>query len=338
MKSLTPRRTRGVSAFLGVIALLLGLVGFAPTPAAAAPAADGSPSLVIYEVYAPVGADPQSYWFEVYNTQPRTQYPLNGLVIATGSKMITLKTTDVITGGGFALFTLAPDAIQRGLVRQPPPAAKVIPVPGLAPLDPSSDALALLTPDRSLVIDQVNWGKPSEAWPNFALLKEMLWSPGLDPLDAVKDKGLTWGRTPPVPASIDTNNARPPSGDWTKHATPSPGSKVPPIPQKGILGAPTDYAGAAGSLLIWASFLIVAVIAYRFERLRDTRTYWQLLLLAPSGLLFYTYIVVQAFSQGRALTYDERWQAFPPVAVTALLCLIAVGIFRNVARSLLEGE
>jgi hypothetical protein len=46
----------------------------------------------------------------------------------------------------------------------------------------------------------------------------------------------------------------------------------------------------------------------------------------------------QAITEGANVALWVYTEPIPPVAVTALLCLIAVGIFRNVARSLLEGE
>jgi hypothetical protein len=184
------------------------------------------------------------------------------------------------------------------------------------------------------VIDQVNWGMPDPAWPNY---DPDMWNPGLDmTVLATGNKDRTWGRTP---ADQDTNQARPPNGDWTIHEVASPGGRVPPISPTPFLNEWTNVAGALGSLLLWAAFVIIAIIAYRFQRLRDTNTYWQLLLLAPSGLLFYTIIVIIGFSQpGAALTNEQKWLSFPVLALSALFCLIAVGIFRRVARTLLEGD
>ncbi len=345
MMPLRPIARRVRAGSLTIVAALLVALLFAgllaPTPAHAgagtAPAAVGSPSLVFSEVYAPVGSDPATQWFELHNRQASIRYPLNGLILATGHNQVTLSTSQVITGSGYVLFVFTTDAIAKGLVA-PSKGAQVVAVPDLGGLDPSADALILYPPvpgpDKSLIIDQVNWGKPNPNWPNY---NAALWQPGLDPLVLSADgRPRSWGRTP---ADQDTDQGHTAGGDWTLHEILSPGGRVVGSPPSDFLLGWTNWAGGLSSLLLWAAFVIIAVIAYRFERLRDTRTYWQLLLLAPSGILFYTIIVSIGFSSGRtALNNDEKWLAFPVLALSALFCLIAVGIFRNVARSLLEGD
>ena len=333
-------RAAGLGAVGAVVAALLGGLAV-PAPAhagaVAAPAASGSPSLVFSEVYAPVGSDPAAQWFELHNTRPDIRYPLNGLILATGHNQVTLSTAQVITGSGYVLFVFATDAVSRALVT-PNKGAQVIAVPDLGGLDPQADALILYPPvpglDKSLIIDQVNWGKPDPNWPNY---NAALWQPGLLPLTVSADgQQRSWGRTP---ADQDTDQGHTAGGDWTLHEILSPGDRVAKPDASEFLGVWTNWAGGLSSLLLWAAFVIIAIIAYRFERLRDTRTYWQLLLLAPSGILFYTIIVSIGFSNGRtSLTNNEKWLAFPVLALSAMFCLLAVGIFRNVARSLLEGE
>jgi hypothetical protein len=323
---------------LAAVLLVLGLL-LLPRPALAAPVpSQGSPSLVFSEFYAPQDSDEHTQWFEIHNIQPTFSYPLDGLVIATSGRRVTLHTPLVISGtqaggtGSYVLFVFSTDAVPRGYVPAVP-GAHVIAVPDLGKLNPAADALILYTPDGSLVINQVNWGTPDSTWLNY---NNDLWNPGLLPIDPTKCPTCTWGRTP---GDHNTNLPRPPDGDWTQHAIPTPGGAVGPPPQPAFLGGYTDWAGAISSLLLWAAFIIIAVIAYRFERLRDTRTYWQLLLLAPSGLLFYTAVVIIGFGQrGGSLTNDQKWLSFPVLAISALFCLIALGVFRNVSRTLLEVE
>ncbi|MDQ2807559.1 MAG: hypothetical protein M3Z04_11715, partial [Chloroflexota bacterium] len=316
----------------------------AAASAGAAPAASGSPSLVFSEVYAPIGSDPAHQWFELYNRQANIDYPLNGLILATGRNQVILSTSVVITHSDYVLFVFAPDAIAKGLVEPSQDVlvkgktAQVVAVPDLGGLDPQADALILYPPvpgpDKSLIIDQVNWGTPNPNWANY---NAALWQPGLAPLAVSADgRPRSWGRTP---ADQDTDQGHTVGGDWTLHEILSPGGKVTGSKPSDFLLLWTNVAGGLSSLLLWAAFVIIAIIAYRFERLRDTRTYWQLLLLAPSGILFYTIIVIIGFNQpGAALTNEQKWLSFPVLAVSAVFCLIAVGIFRNVARSLLEGD
>jgi len=316
-----------------ILAVWLAILVGAPRGAAAAPlAGPGSPSLVFSEVYAPLGGDPGSQWFEIHNVQSAVSYPLNNLILATSGKQMTLHSDVLIPGGGYVLCLLAPDAISRGLI-VPSRGATVVPVPELGSLSPQADALILYTPDKTIAIDQVNWGKPDPGWLNY---NADMWDPGLPPLDPSSgNRARTWGRTP---AERDTNLGAAPAGDWTLHEVATPGGRVGPPAQSDFLGPWTDWAGGLSSLLLWAAFVIIAIIAYRFERLRDRRTYWQLLLLAPSGLLFYTAIVISGFSQQGGLNSEQKWLAFPVLALSALFCLLAVGIFRNVARALLQGE
>src|SRR6476620_2452344 len=187
----TARRAALVAALaLAALAILLA----APRAAAAAPlAAAGSPSLVFSEIYAPLGSDASTQWFEIHNIQPGAAYPLENLILATSSKQMTVRSSVVISPAGYVLFVFSPDAISKGLVT-PMRGAQVVTVPELSGLDPRADALILYTPDKTLVIDQVNWGKPDPAWLNY---NSDMWDPGLPPLDLSTGSRLrTWGRTP----------------------------------------------------------------------------------------------------------------------------------------------
>lgn len=293
-----------------------------------------SPGLLISEVHAPVGSTPAQQWFELFNQRTGSVYPLNGLMVGNSAISVTLQTPLVLTGGTYLLFAFDAGAVRaqynlpasRAIVEVPEPLKS-------QGLNPAADALMLATPDGSLIIDEVNWGPANPAWTNY---NAGLWNTGLAPLDNPR---YSWGRTfpPGAPTDTDTGDGQ----DWTIHKTLSLGTTIPPPRQNQelFLGLVSNWVGVISGILLWAAFIIVGVIAYRFERLRETRTYWQLLLLAPSGILFYTYIVAQGFASGRAaLTDDEKWLSFPILAASAVACLLAVAVFQNVARSLLEGE
>jgi hypothetical protein len=308
---------------------------------AAAPLAR-SPGLVINEVYAPAGSTPDQQWFELHNINPAASYPLNGLILGTSTVSVTLETTRTLgqnLGGlpGATSFVLVAFSAEGVRAHFPGLTAPLLEVPALGGLNPDADALILYTP-AGIVIDQVNWGTPQPDWPNY---NSALWNPGLRPIQLQPGSPpRSWGRTAPPGGDRDTDTGD--GGDWTIHQTLSPGSRVAPPPQSRafFLGPLTDWVfGVASGVLLWAVFILIGIIAYRFERLRETRTYWQLLLLAPSGILFYTYIVAQGFASGRAaLTDSEKWLSFPILAASAVACLLAVAVFQNVARGLLEGE
>jgi hypothetical protein len=335
------RRLPGMIGGGALLAFAWMLWSLGGTGVAAAPLAR-SPGLVINEVYAPLGSTPDQQWFELHNINPAASYPLNGLILGTGTVSVTLETTRTLgqnLGGlpgatSFVLVVFSADGVRAhnpGLIA---PTIPILEVPALGGLNPEADALILYTPD-GLVIDQVNWGTPQPDWPNY---NSALWNPGLTPLQ-MSTPARSWGRT--APPGGDRDNDTGDGGDWTVHQTLSPGRRVAPPPQNSefYLGGMTNWIGVISGLLVWAVFILIGIIAYRFERLRETRTYWQLLLLAPSGILFYTYIVAQGFASGRAaLTDSEKWLSFPILAASAVACLLAVAVFQNVARGLLEGE
>jgi hypothetical protein len=322
----------GASLVLALLLLGSGL----PTRAAptAAPLAR-SQGLLISEVYAPVGSSPAQQWFELYNmrTGAGEVYPLNGLILGTGTVSVTLQSTAVISPNSYLLVAFDAEGVRtnyklpatRNIVEVPEPLKSL-------GLNPAADALILYSPHH-MMIDEISWGQPNASWPNY--------NAGLRTanLPRLADRANSWGRTWPPGAPRDTDTGD--GGDWTLHTTLTLGIQViaPPQNGQGFLGGFTDWVGVISGLLLWAAFIIVGVIAYRFERLRETRTYWQLLLLAPSGILFYAIIVYIGFNQfPPVLTDEQKWLGFPILAASAVARLLAVAVFQHVARSLLEGE
>jgi len=327
----------------GAILALAWLLGSPGGGGVAAAPLARSPGLVISEVYAPRGSAPEWQWFELHNIRTDASYPLDGLILGTSTVSVTLQTTMTLGPNlpgppGVASYRLV--AFNAAGVRNHFGAlvaatTPILEVPALGGLNPEADALLLYTRD-GMLIDQVNWGTPQPGWPNY---RPEMWNPGLAPLPA----GTTlrsWGRT--MPGGIgdrDTDTGA--NGDWSIHDTLSLGpdnawGRVPPLD---VLGSMTDWIGVISGFLLWGVFILIGVIAYRFERLRETRTYWQLLLLAPSGILFYTIIVAIGFAQlPPVLTDEQKWLSFPILAASAVACLLAVAIFQNVARGLLEGD
>ncbi len=322
----------------GMILILAAILWGAASGVAAAPLAR-SPGLVISEVYAPVGSTPDKQWFELHNIRTDATYPLNNLILGTSAVSVTLQTTMTLGPNlpgppgvaSYVLVAFSAEGVRANNPGRISATQRILEMPALGGLNPQADALLLYTHD-GMLIDQVNWGTPQPDWPNYSAL----WNPGLTP---VTDPTRSWGRTAPPGGDRDTDTGD--GGDWTIHETLSPGSRVAPPPASGefYLGGLSNWIGVISGLLLWGVFILIGVIAYRFERLRERRTYWQLLLLAPSGILFYTYIVAQGFASGRAALSDsEKWLSFPILAASAVACAVAVAVFQNVARGLLEGE
>jgi hypothetical protein len=327
----------------GTILALAWLLGGTGSGGVAAAPPARSPGLVISEVYAPRGSAPEWQWFELHNMRTDASYPLDGLILGTSSVSVTLQTTMTLGPNlpgppgvaSYRLVAFNANGVRAHFGALVAPTTPILEVPTLGGLNPEADALLLYTRD-GMLIDQVNWGTPQPGWPNY---NAAMWNPGLAVLEESAPP-RSWGRT--MPGGIgdrDTDTGA--TGDWSIHQSLSLGRRVGPPPQNRspFLGTMTDWIGVISGFLLWAVFILIGVIAYRFERLRETRTYWQLLLLAPSGILFYTIIVAIGFAQlPPVLTDDQKWLSFPILAASAVACLLAVAIFQNVARGLLEGD
>ncbi len=309
---------RWVKTGVGVAMMLLAALAFAGSAAAA------SPSVVINEVYAPVNGDANAQWVELYNRSnipllldgwklrtAQNEYPLPSVTISpTGYLLVTFSRAGVT-----ARFTLSNGVVIADL--------------GLdaGTLKPSADMLSLVSP-AGLIVDQINWGQPSNSWKYY---NSALWNPGIDPLtDPSKSIGRTW-----TGEGKDTDSP----SDFTVHDPPSPGSKSPFAKDPSdLLGRPTDYVSWVAGLLLWLGFILAAFIARRFQALSGQRTYWQALLIAPSGIVIYTIIQGLAYSQNRAMNDGEKWTGFTILFLSAVLCFYVIAIFSQIAKRYLEAS
>ncbi len=283
-----------------------------------------SPSLVINEVYAPTTGDPASQWVELYN---RSGSPLlmDGWKLRTSQSEYTLNATNVLTNG-YVLITFSRAGVTDKFTL---PGGAVVVDLGLdnGKLDPQADMLQLVSP-AGLVVDQMNWGSPSSGWKNA---NPGLWQPGIAPLtNAQASIGRTW--------SVEGRDTDSPA-DFTIHDPYSPGGKIPfALDPSDLLGRPTDYMSWAAGVLLWVGFIMAAFIARRFQNLSGQRTYWQALLIAPSGILIYTIIQGNAFFDHGAMRDSEKWTGFPILFLSAVLCFYVIAIFSQIAKRYLEAS
>ena len=311
---------RWVKTGVALAMMLLALLGFVGSAAAA------SPSVVINEVYAPVNGDASAQWVELYNRSnipllldgwnlrtSQNQYPLPSVTISpTGYLLVTFSRAGVTSR-----FTLTNGVVIADL--------------GLdaGTLNPQADLLALVSP-AGLLVDQMNWGPVNSSW-KYA--SSAPWSPGIDPLtDPTKSIGRTW-----TTEGKDTDSP----SDFTVHDPPSPGGRIKPAADPSdLLGTPTDVTSWIAGILLWAGFIMVALIARRFQALSGQRTYWQALLIAPSGIVIYTIIQGLAFSARpvRAMSDSEKWTGFPVLFLSAVLCFYVIVIFSQIAKRYLEAS
>jgi Lamin Tail Domain len=309
---------RWVKTGVALAVMLLALLGFAGSAAAA------SPSVVINEVYAPVNGDASAQWVELYN---RSNIPLllDGWQLRTAQNEYPLPSV-TISPTGYLLVAFSRAGVTSRFTL---PAGAVIADLGLdaGTLNPQADLLALVSP-AGLIVDQMNWGPVNSSW-KYA--SSAPWSPGIDPLtDPTKSIGRTW-----TSEGKDTDSP----SDFTVHDPPSPGSKSPFAKDPSdLLGRPTDYVSWAAGVLLWLGFILAAFIARRFQALSGQRTYWQALLIAPSGIVIYTIIQGLAFSQNRAMNDGEKWTGFTILFLSAVLCFYVIAIFSQIAKRYLEAS
>ncbi len=138
------------------------------------------------------------------------------------------------------------------------------------------------------------------------------------------------------PVGIDRNLP----ADFIRQPFPSPGTVHEPSatwPAYLLLTDWTNVASVAAGVLLWIAFIYVALIARRFETLTRQRTFWQAMLFAPSGILFYVIVQSIGFRTRGSMTVDEQWWSFVILFISALLCAALVFVFRQRARKILEG-
>lgn len=301
-----------------LITLLLGFALTAwPTPAVAAPLAVGSPAIVINEYYAPLGSDPAGQWIELMN-KTATPILLNGWTLANANEEFALPAT-VITANSTLLLTF-----NRADLTRTSPNISGTAILELEPrggaLNPEADLLALITPG-GLVADSIGWGTVDDNWKNRDYTRENLRAPMLT------DRNKSVGR------SSDGNDSDTAS-DFVVRNTATPGRRIrPPDPQ---LGRPTDFISVIGGVLLWIGFVLIALIARRFQNLSGQNTFWPALMVAPLGILIYTLVQANGFFARGALNDTERWTGFPILFVSAVLCIFVITVFSRIAGRYLE--
>ena len=215
----------------------------------------------------------------------------------------------------------------------------------LGKLNPDSDVIVLK--QNGGVIDQLGWGNPdANAIKSLGIIKTDI---NLN-LPAAKSDNDSLGRTAhfnqrpakdgpdgkPVP---DPGHINP--GVFTVHNTPTPGANTTPrakVTTDFFFGSFTDLITTLGSLLLWMTFVFIALVARRFETLSEQKTYWQYLAVAPVGILIYAVIQVQDFIRTGSLSDFWSWPAFLALFISGAACVYVVNIFRLIAKNILQAE
>jgi hypothetical protein len=340
------RRVTALVIFVSILASVLGACGdLAPT--------NNLNTFLINEIYIGNGVGFQ--WVEILansagkDGDPATTMDMTGVTLKTSKGTLDLsKVKGSVNAGGKAVDIGNAKAIPAGalLVVVSNTSAfktnftgtafeKVAVIDGssvLGNLDSKDDALSLTRGTE--LLDQLGWGNPGQE-----LLSKL--STSSDTNMKLSNPGggdvpKSLGRTPPA-------GPRDPGkpGIFTVHETVSPGGKVPqPIEKYNfVLKDFTNVITVVGSLLLFLVFIMIGVIARRFETLAQQRTYWQLLLLAPIGLLIYSVVTIWAFvGPNGSLNESDRWWGFTSLFLTGIACVVIINVFRNIAKDILAAE
>ena len=101
-----------------------------------------------------------------------------------------------------------------------------------------------------------------------------------------------------------------------------------------LLGSP--WVALAGGLGLWAAFLVLALIARKFEVVFGRHTRWEAMALAPTGLVIYAVLVVSGL--GGIERDSARELAYLILFVSGLLCGWSARRFWLMLRSLESRE
>ncbi len=250
-----------------------------------------------------------------------------------GGKAVDIGNAKAIPAGALIVVASSPSAFKNNFSGTA--FDKITVVDGssvLGNLDSKDDAISLTRGTE--LLDQIGWGSPGQEMLSRLAISSDVNMKLSNPNSADIAKSL--GRTPPA-------GPRDPGkpGIFTIHETVSPGGKVPqPIEKYNfVLKDFTNVITVVGSLLLFLVFIMIGVIARRFETLAQQRTYWQLLLLAPIGLLIYSVVTILAFvGPNGSLSEGDRWVGFTALFFTGIACVVIINVFRNIAKDILAAE
>ncbi len=290
---------------------------------------ESSAAVVINEVYpALLSDDPGPHqWIELYNRTQEWQM-LDGWALETAAGGRLPLPHVALPPHGYLVVAAS---VEQFMADHPTYIGEVVapttPWPGL---DQQADYI-VLRDLQGQPVDAVNWGTlPPNAPEDAGLWSEPKFSGGTPWLKETSFSFERW------PVGVD----RDVSTDLIYQPYPSPGTVNVPSATRAannLFIQWTNVASYAGGLLLWIAFVYIALIARRFETLTQQRTFWQAMLVAPSGIMVYNIIQAWGFLQRGRMNDTEKWWGFSILFVSALICTGLVYLFRDRAKRILEG-
>lgn len=236
-------------------------------------------------------------------------------------------TDEPITIDGWRLSTASSDVVTlQGSV--PPKSNKIVETPSI--WNGKSDAVILRGVDGNQ-LDAVQWGPAPE-----------------------KNPILGWEKTAVAPPPVGVSLVRNPQGldsDTQKDWRPTPPTRTAQSPASLSVGVyrllfdVTNYVSLIAGFLLWGAFILIGLIAKRFEMLTGQRSFWIAMIIAPIGIVIYNAIQSYAFFTAGGMTEcktslafsacQQGW-GFTPLLISALAMILVVYRFYGIARRILE--
>jgi hypothetical protein len=272
-------------------------------------------------------------WFELYNRRGEWEILENWSVEMTPGQPVSLPRI-VLPPWGYAVVA----GSEQQFLADHPDYPGVLVAAAIWPGLGRQDGFLALYNAAGDPVDWLNWGSPSgtpdkvkQLWNKPAIAPGAPWILNADTGAVIADHSL---ERRPVGMDRDI------PADFIRQPFPSPGTVYEPNATpfaQGLFIDWTNVASLAGGILLWVAFIYVALIARRFEALTQQRTFWQAMLVAPSGILFYIVVQSYGFRLRGSMTVPEQWWGFVVLFVSALLCTALVFLFRQRAKRILEG-
>lgn len=236
-------------------------------------------------------------------------------------------TDDPISIDGWRLSTASSDVVTlQGSV--PPKSYHLI--KAASAWQATSDAVILRGVDSNQ-LDAVQWGPAPVKSPIIGWEKTALKPPA---------PGVALVRNP---QGLDSDTQK----DW-RATRPTPNGASPASLSIGlyrVLFDVTNYLSLIAGFLLWGAFILIGLIAKRFEMLTGQRAFWSAMIIAPIGIVVYNAIQSYAFFTAGAMTEcktglsfsacQQGW-AFTPLLISSLAMIFVVYRFYGIARRILE--
>lgn len=100
----------------------------------------------------------------------------------------------------------------------------------------------------------------------------------------------------------------------------------------------SNIISVLAALLLWIAFVFFGILSKRYEQVFKTPTNWELLMLAPTGILAFALIQAYAYATAGTMTEAQAWVGHFSVIVSSLACLYGTLTFRAVTVRIREGS